>query len=383
MTEVPRPSSAQWDEGGAEAPLRPHPGVTAALTRAILLAAGIVVLLWFLLRVRTVLLFFGLALVLAISLNAPVTLLERRGLPRALATVVATLAALGIGALLGWMVLPPLVRQAGALAGSLPDIAAGLQARTAALLASYPQLAERLQGEAGGQVVTWALGLVKGVWAYSFSLVEVLLLGILLVSVVAYMVADPRPLLAGYVSAMPPHRRDAATRAFTRAAQATVGWMKSNVVLGTMKAVPAFVFLYLMGIPGALVWSVLAFFSILIPLLGFYVMTIPPALVALSISPAAAAWTVLFFWVLSEGLGSLVAPHVQGSTMRVHPVVLLFVTMAMGVAFGLVGVLIAAPAAGFLKAYYDEFYLSRHPPDPDLARRVDAMLGREPRPDGR
>jgi predicted PurR-regulated permease PerM len=361
----------------APSPVHRDPGLAAALTRAILLAFALVVLLWLMLRIRGVLMFFALALVLAISLNAPVTWLERRGWSRGLATVLATLAVLGVLALLGWLVAPAVAQQATALARGVPDIVAGLQARASTILADYPEVEERIRADAGSHLAAWAVGALGDVWQYGFSLLGALLLGLLLLSIVIYMVSNPRPLLEGYVRSMPPHLRGPAARAFARSSDATVGWMQANVVLGTLKAVPTFLFLYFMGIPGALVWSVLAFFSTLVPRIGFYVMAVPPVLVALSISPAKAAWTALFFWVWSEILGTLIAPRVQGGTMDVHPVFLLFVTMAMAVAFGLVGVLIAAPAAGFIKAYYEEFYLARRPGDPRLRERVDAMLRRE------
>jgi predicted PurR-regulated permease PerM len=361
----------------AAGPVHREPGLAAALTRAILLAFALVVLLWLLLRIRGVLMFFALALVLAISLNAPVTWLERRGWSRGLATGLATLAVLGALGLVGWLVAPAMAQQATALARGVPQIVAGLQARASTILAGYPEVEERIRADAGTHLAAWAVGLLGDVWSYGFSLLGALLLGLLLLSIVIYLVSNPRPLLEGYVRAMPPHLRGPAARAFARSSDATVGWMKANVVLGTLKAVPTFFFLYFMGIPAAVVWSVLAFFSALVPRIGFYVMAVPPVLVALSISPAKAAWTALFFWVWSEILGSLIAPRVQGGTMDVHPVFLLFVTMAMAVAFGLVGVLIAAPAAGFIKAYYEEFYLARRPGDPRLRERVDAMLRRE------
>lgn len=373
--ELPTPP-APGDPGAGDA--RGSGGaIGPALTRAVLLAFALVVLLWLLFRIRGVLVFFLLALVLAIALNAPVTWLERRGWPRAVATGAAALGVLGVLALLGWLVAPPVAQQAAALARGVPEIAAGLREQVFALLADHPAVAERLRRDGGGQLAAWGVGLLRGVWTYGFSLLGALLLGVLLLSVVVYMVADPRPLLEGYVAAMPPHLRGPATRAFARASAATVGWMGANVVLGTLRAVPAFLFLYFMAIPGALVWSVLAFFSTLVPRVGFYVMAVPPALVALSLSPAKAAWTALFFWAWSEILGTLIAPRVQGESMDVHPVFLLFVTMAMAVVFGLPGVLVAAPTAGFLKAYYDEFYRARRPADPRLRERVDAMLRRE------
>jgi predicted PurR-regulated permease PerM len=375
--EIPSSSAAPGEQDAGAAPRRPGGDLGAALTRAILLAFALVVLLWLLLRIHGVLMFFALALVLAISLNAPVTWLERRGWRRGLATVAATLAVLAALALVGWLVAPAVADQATALVRGVPDIVAGLEARASTLLADYPQLEARIRADGGSRLTEWGIGLLGDLWTYGFSLLGALLLGLLLLSIVVYLVSDPRPFLEGYVRAMPPHLRAPAARAFARASDATVGWMQANVVLGTLKAVPTFLFLYFTGIPGALVWSVLAFFSALVPRIGFYFMAVPPVLVALSISPAKAAWTALFFLVWSEVLGSVIAPRVQGGSMDVHPVFLLFVTMAMAVAFGLVGVLVAAPAAGFIKAYYEEFYLARRPGDPRLRERVDAMLRRE------
>jgi putative permease len=355
-----------------------------ALAKAIYLAAAVLVLLWLLHEIRGVLLFFLLALVLAVAMNAPVAWLERREIPRLAATLLVSALALGTVALLGWLVIPRLVREVTVLVRSLPQLLTGLASRISFFLRDYPELERQiaLDEKAAAQLFPWLMGLVGDIWRYSFSLVAVLLLALLLVSIVIYMVADPRPLLEGYLTAVPPHLRAPATRAFLRASRTTVGWMYSNVILGTLKAVPVFLFLRYMEIPGALVWAVLGFFSQSVPRLGFYVMAIPPTLVALSIDPSRAGWVVLFLWGLSELLGNFVAPRVQASTMDLHPVFILFVMLAMGAAFGLVGVLIATPVAGFIRAYFTEFYLAGQPEDPHLQERVNAMLRDEELPEG-
>ena len=355
------------------------------LARAIYLAAAVLVLLWLLYEIRGVLLFFMLALVLAVAMNAPVAWLERRRVPRVAGTLGVSALVLGGVGLLGWLVVPRLAREVTVLARSLPELVTGLAGRVSHLLRGYPELERQIdvEAEVASRLLPWLMGIAEGVWRYSFSVVAVLLLLLLLVSIVIYTVADPRPLLEGYVAALPPHLRAPAARAFVRASRTTVGWMAANLILGTMKAVPVFLFLRFMEIPGALVWAVLGFFSQAVPRIGFYVMAIPPALVALSIDPARAGWVVLFLWGLSELLGNFVAPRVHASTMDMHPVFILFVMLAMGAAFGLVGVLIATPVAGFVKAYYAEFYLARVPADPLLRERVDAMIRcEEPPRDG-
>jgi putative permease len=354
-----------------------------ALAKAVLLAAGLIALLWFMLRITWVILFFTLALVLALALNAPVTWLEHRGTPR----LVATLAVFGVlgalGALIGWMIGPPLVREITGLVNSLPEHAQDLANRVAVLLSDYPEVQEQLQIDAqtASQFMPWVLSTLRNIWYYGLSLVLLLVLGLVLFGVILYMVLDPRPLLAAYVSALPPHLRAAGIRAFTKASQMVVGWVYASTIISLMKAVPAFFFLSWIGLPGALVWAVFTFFADLVPRLGFYLMIVPPTLVALSIDPMMALWVGLFYWGLSEILGNFVAPRIQASTMNLHAVFLLFITLAMVAAFGVLGAIIASPVAGFIKAYYEEFYLARVPKEPQIDQRVEGMLSRTFNPD--
>lgn len=371
-----RRTAPDLPQGAALTP--PRGDLFGALARAIFLAAGVLVLLWFLHKITGVLLFFTLAMVLALAMNAPVTWLEQRRVPRTAAALLVFVVVTTIVGLLGWLVVPRLTRELVTLVNALPAFAASLAERITNFLGDYPEVQERLQVEeqAISQLVSWTMGVLSGIWRYSFSLLLLLVLTLVLVSVVLFMVINPRPLLAGYIAAMPPHLRDPAMRAFSRASQMVVGWVYSSVIISAMKAVPAYFVLDFLGIPGALVWAVFTFFADLVPRLGFYLMSVPPVLVALSIDPMTALWVGLYYWGISELLGNFVAPRIQSATMQLHPVFLLFITLAMVSAFGLIGAIIATPIAGFIQVYYEEFYLARIPQDPQLQERVDAMLVR-------
>lgn len=349
-----------------------------ALSRAILFAAGIWMLLWFAGQIRAVLLLFVFAMVLALSLNAPVSLLERRGLPRLAATVLVGVTSLALLAGLGWLIGPRFARELASVVSSLPGYAEDLANDVYRLLEPFPELQEsvRLDEEAVSQITPWLLGVASDVWGYALTLVFLVVIAIVLVSLILYMLASPRPLLEGYLRALRPESRDRAQRAFTRASGMVVGWMGSNLIVGTIEAVLAFIFLSFLEVPGALVWSVLALFAELVPKLGPYLMAIPPVLVSLSVDPIDALWVALFYWIMSEVMGDLVMPRVRRSTMDLHPVYSLFITLALAAAFGLLGALVATPVAAFIKAYYDEFFLARRPPLDDADRRVDAILNR-------
>ena len=170
---------------------------------------------------------------------------------------------------------------------------------------------------------------------------------------------DPKPLLRAYLGSLPIAYRRPGMRAYRRACRAVIGWTKASLVIGAIQSVAVFVFLSLMDVPGALVWAALAFFADFIPRIGGYVMALPPVVLSLTMGPMTAIWVGLFYLVSTEILGSVVAPKIRGATMQLHPVLLIFFTLAFALAFGLLGAIVATPAAAFFSAYYSEFYLKR------------------------
>jgi putative permease len=342
-----------------------------ALARILFLAAGIGVLLWFFFVIQRVILVFLLALILALAINAPVTMLEQRGVKRGLGLLLVMLTLAAAGAGLGWLVLPRLIQELPTLVEEVPEMVAGLAERISALFGESEEIDRQLS-----RLIDWLVDATRGAWQHVGTIAGIFVLTLFVIAMVLYMVANPRPLLSGYLRAMPPHLREPAARAFARSSAMVVGWVASNIILGGIKATASFIFLTTLGIPGAVIWSALALFSALIERLGFYLMAIPPVLVAFAVDPVNAIWVLLFYWLLSEFLGNFVAPKIRAETMHLNAVYILFMTLAMAYAFGLLGVLIASPVAGFLKAYFDEFYLNNQPPDPGEERRLENMLTR-------
>ena len=327
----------------------------------VLAAAAAVAALWFLERIVVAVLLLFFALVVSIALSAPVGWFIRRGLSRRAAGLLTLLIFFGAIVLLGMLVIPTLAGQMALLGRTLPQLFARIDGQIAALLARSPDLQAWFgpQGASIRSLVPSASALFQGIGGISLSLIGVAALAIVFFSTVAYAVLDPRPLLNAYLGSLPRAYLPAGMRAYRRAAHAVIGWTKASLVIGAIQAVAVFVFLTLMDVPAALVWAALAFFAEFIPRIGGYVMAVPPVILALTISPLTAVWVALFYLVSGEILGSVIAPKIRGATMQMHPVLILFFTLAFALAFGLLGAIVAVPAAAFFSAFYSEFYLKR------------------------
>jgi putative permease len=335
-------------------------GLFASWLGFVLAAAGAVVALWFLQKIviAVLLLFFGA--VVAIALSAPVEWFVRRGLSRRWAGPLTLLLFFGTIALLAALVIPQLTQQIVLLVNQLPALVVRIDGQLAALFERYPELHAYFSGGSGtASLAPSASDVFQGLGGISLSLLGLVALTLLFFSTVAFIVLDPKPILRAYLGSLPRHALAPGMRAYRRSAHMVIGWTKASLVIGAIQAVAVFVFLSLMHVPGALVWAALAFFADFIPRIGGYVMAAPPILLSLTVGPMTPVWVTLYYLVSNEILGSVVAPKIRGATMQMHPVLLLFFTLAFALAFGLLGAIVAVPAAAFFQAYYSEFYLNR------------------------
>ena len=324
------------------------------------LAAGAaVVLLWFLQKVITAILLLFFAIVVAIALSAPVNWFCRRGVPRHWAAVLTLLIFYATIVLLGALVIPRLVDQTALLVRELPELIVRLQDQLAALLTRYPDLQSFVSVDGSAAPAASPLALFRDLSGLSLSVLAWVALIIIFFSTIAYIVLDPKPIIRGYYGSLPVVHRRTGMRAYRRASMAVIGWTKASLVIGAIQAIAVMIFLTLMDVPGALVWAALAFFSDFIPRIGGYVMALPPVVLSLTLGPMTVVWVALFYLVSTEILGSVVAPKIRGATMQLHPVLLIFFTVAFAIAFGVLGALVATPAAAFASAFYSEFYLKR------------------------
>lgn len=327
----------------------------------VLAGSAAVVTLWFLHQIVIALLLLFFALVVAIALSAPVGWFVRRGLTRRLASVLTLVLFFSTLGLIAWAVIPRVAVEVVELVNALPDLVVRMNNQFVDLLSRYPDLQAmfRSDGTGSGEFFPTAINLFRGGVGLSLSLLGVVALLIIFFSSVLYIVLEPRPMLRGYLGSLPRGSRPAGMRAYRRAARAVIGWTEASLVIGAIEFVLVFIFLAAMGVPGALVWAALAFFAEFIPRIGGYVMALPPVLVALTLGPMTAVWVALFYLVMNEVLGNFLAPRIRGTTMQLHPVLLLFFTLAFALAFGLLGAIVATPAAAFFSAFYSEFYLKR------------------------
>lgn len=345
--------------------------------RLIFTAVFAIVGLWFAYKILSIVFLFFLAIVLTLVLNAPTMWLVSKKVPRTLAALIVFFAMLLFLVLIGWLVIPRILEQLNQVINDIPTYYASLKQEASDRLDKFPSLQERLMDKKGLEEGLPSIdNLVTSIGKFSMNLISGIFLAIMFLSVVIYMLINPAPLVETYLLFFSSKKRPKAAKALARSSKMVVGWMYSNLIVGTMEAVLTFFFLSFMGVPGVWVWAGLALFAEMVPKLGLYIMAIPPTLIALAISPMTALWVLIFYLALNEIMGDFVTPRIRSSTMNLHPVSSLFVMLIMAYAFGLLGALISTPLTAFVKAYYEEFYLAKVSKD-NLKEQVQVVLERK------
>jgi len=100
-----------------------------------------------------------------------------------------------------------------------------------------------------------------------------------------------------------------------------------------------------------------------IPYVGPWIGAVPPVLVAFFHSPIAALWVIIIFFVIQQLESHILAPNIVGSSVGVHPLVVIFALLAGAQIGGILGMVAALPLLAMLRhtlTFYD-FRMSRAP----------------------
>lgn len=317
--------------------------------RILLIAAGLG-LLGVAYRLRAVLAPFLLAGVLAYLMHPLVACFERKRVPRTLA-ILLVYAIFGVGGvIIYYAAMPALAHELSELMTVLPQQSERLQGMTEGAVdglhrLSLPRIleqgvdrtverAERLLERLVERVADATVGLFSGL----FSLI--------LAPILAYYLLRDRERLAdGFLSLIPPAHR-AECRALGRAVDDVVsGFLRGQLIVSLLIGAIIGLGLALLKVKYALVVGLIAGLFDIIPYFGPVIGAIPAVALGLLRSPWTAVWVAVLIFAVHQLEGSILSPKIVGRSVGLHPLAVILAVLAGGELGGIVGMLVAVPAA--------------------------------------
>lgn len=111
--------------------------------------------------------------------------------------------------------------------------------------------------------------------------------------------------------------------------------------------------------------------------MGPFLSLIPALLLAIGEGGLTPVWVLLAYLLVQALEGNVILPLIMSRAMKLHPLALILSMLVSVVAFGVLGVLVAAPLVAIVGILHEEIYRKRYLPsvsDEDLDRLARGAL---------
>jgi len=221
-------------------------------------------------------------------------------------------------------------------------------------------------------------GVVGSFTKVAFNGAQILMVLVTVFFGVIFMLMNPRPIIGAFFSFVPESQHDKATAIIDRICKFAPAWGGST--LAGMLTIGLLVFLLmwpLLGLMDALVLGLIAGLLESIPFLGPTLSTFPALLLAMGRGGMTPLWVLLAYVGVQALENNVILPMIMARGMKLHAVSVIFSMLICVTAFGMLGVLIAAPLLAIVSIFHEELYRKKFLPsvsDADLDRLARNVL---------
>ena len=313
-----------------------------------------VLLIWLFKSVDQVFLLLFIGVLISLYLGAVAGWFERRlRIPRRFALAAAISASLAALVVLGWVLIPPTIKQTRDLVRQLPTFIASWETGLDNLANRFPELKgiytpgehtviKQLYGQVGttlGDIMSRAFGIVH-------AAINVFAIGVMSI----YLSLHPTLYREWLIALFPPIHRDLVRDVLGDLGDSLrayiVGQIMTMTFLGALTALGLFV----LNVPFSLPFGIFTGLVAIVPFFGTLVSTSLPALFVLN-GPGYLGFNGLGHALLVVGLGvvihliegNIVSPLVMSKKVDLPPVLTIMSVLVMGAILGGAGLVVALP----------------------------------------
>jgi len=323
-------------------------------------AAGVAVtygLAELIIRARGVLILIGLALFIAAGLDPLVSWLTRRRVPRWAAVIMILLAAAGIGAAFTAAAIPPLSAQVAALAQHLPGYLHALQNHNSELGKLNTKF--HVQKDLTNLIHTKGITLIGGVLGAG-ELVLSAAGSVLVVAVLTIYFLAGMPRIKLFAYRLAPHSRRTRVILIGDEIFAKIGgFLLGNLLTSAVAGIGTYIWMLIFGIPYPILLALLVALLDLVPVIGSTIGGAIVTLVALTVSPAVAVASAGYYVAYRLAEDYLLVPRVMGRAVQIPGVISILALLVGGALMGIIGALVAIPAAAAVRLLLHEVAFRR------------------------
>lgn len=291
-------------------------------------------------------------------LNPIVDWLERYKIPRT--TGIAMLFVL-IAILLIWglaVAIPSIQKQAISFAQNLPGNIQKVENQITALLQDEqfeqfrPTVLELLN-KINDQVISYAQKFSTSAVNWASNLIsttsQIIVAILIMPFILFYLLRDGQHLNQHITQYLPIKWRFSISRVLTDVNSQLANYVRGQVTVAIIVALMFSVMFSIIGLSYPITLGIMAGFLNLIPYLGSFLAMIPAVILGLIAGPVMLVKVLIVFMVEQTIEGRFVTPLIIGSSLKIHPITILFVLLTAGQMYGVLGVLLGIPIYASIK----------------------------------
>ena len=222
-------------------------------------------------------------------------------------------------------------------------------------LISSDQITTFLQS-LSGQVTSISQDFLKASIAGIQNTVTVAINLILLPILVFFFLFDREAIISGFLAILPKDR-DMLKNVWVEMNDQLSNYARGKAIEIVIVGVAAAIIFIFFGLQYIALLSVLVGFSVLIPFLGAFIVTIPVVAIGLlQFGLTFDFWLLLGAYIILQILdGYLLVPILFSDAVKLHPVIIMLAVFVFGSMFGFWGVFFAIPIATLIKAIWNSW----------------------------
>jgi len=318
---------------------------TGTIVKAILLILLVSILFY----LKDLVLVVLTAVVLASAIEPAVDVFVRRKVPRVLSVIVVYLIILFAFFGLLYVLLPPLIDEAGGVIATLPEVIEEIELPYSGIFAN---------DVVGGFSLSEGVSQLQSVFANTsqglFTSVSAVFGGLIsffLIIVLSFYLAVQNRGVEDFLRVITPLRHEEYVVDLWKRSQKKIGlWMQGQVILSVIITVLVYLGLTLLGLPYALLLAIAAGLFELIPVFGSILAAIPAILIGFVDGGATTALLVAgFFLIVNQFQANLIYPLVVKKIVGVPPLLVILALIIGAQLAGFLGIILSVPVAAALQ----------------------------------
>lgn len=321
-------------------------------TQTILKVLIVSVLMLFLWTVRDVLVIVFVALVLAAAIDPSITKMEHHRIPRGVGISLIYIVIVALIAVLVVSFVPLVTDQLDQFTKAFPELySKGVSTLQNAQGVANVSGLEKALGSINSTLSQLTKGFFSGVVSFFGGVISII--GVLVLTF--YLTMEEQGMKRIAVDLAPAKYRPYLTRLFNRIENRLGQWLRGQLILGLTIAILVYIGLLVLNVKYALVLALFSGLTELVPIVGAYIGAIPAVIVAFSISPLAAVWTIVMFIIVQQLEHHLIVPRVMSKTTGLNPIIVIVAVLVGAKIAGILGVLLAVPTTIIITTFIEDF----------------------------